>query len=70
MPGSSLGNSHDEQIAATTPFRDALDKIDGALALHYSTGDYVPLGMVLQDNAAEIMRALRLAATMEETLRG
>lgn len=56
--------------AATTPFRYALDRIDGALALHYSTGDYGPLGMALQDNANEVMRSLRLAATLEEMLRG
>ena len=58
-----------ERDGANERYQAAYDKIDGALALHYSTGDYVSLGMTLQDVATEVLLALRAVIALE-ALRG
>lgn len=45
----------------TSLFSDAHAMIDSALADHYKTGDYAPLGMALQDHASAVLTALALA---------
>lgn len=45
--------------ADSSLFSDAYDALDEALVEHYRTGDYVCLGMALQDHQAAVFASLR-----------
>lgn len=69
-PASSVKKSRQtlqtEAVGSRHRYSDALSVIEDALSAHYKTGDYVRLGMALQDVATEVLVALRLTISLED----